>query len=144
MKKTFKEEMMSVKLKRLTALLLSACLAAGNITAAFGAPVQPDRDPGAKVRTRRLISTEETVWRYLDDNTDPAAADDTHRRPMRRENMDFIVLRRAKTKHRRRPADWSGPMRITMIPAGKRREEALGRRKVRLRIWETAWFPILC
>lgn len=68
---------MSVKLKRLTALLLSACLAAGNITAAFGAPVQPDRDPGAKVRTSRLISTEETVWRYLDDNTDPAAADDT-------------------------------------------------------------------
>ena len=68
---------MSVKLKRLTALLLSACLAAGNITTAFGAPVQPDPDPGAKVRTSRLISTEETVWRYLDDNTDPAALDDT-------------------------------------------------------------------
>ena len=67
--------MMSVKLKRLTALLLSACLAAGNITTAFGAPVQPV--PGAKVRTSRLISTEETVWRYLDDNTDPAALDDT-------------------------------------------------------------------
>ena len=69
--------MMSVKLKRLTALLLSACLAAGNITTAFGAPVQPDPEPGARVRTSRLISTEETVWRYLDDNTDPAAADDT-------------------------------------------------------------------
>ena len=69
--------MMSVKLKRLTALLLSACLAAGNITTAFGAPVQQDPEPGARVRTSRLISTEETVWRYLDDNTDPAAADDT-------------------------------------------------------------------
>ena len=68
---------MSVKLKRLTALLLSACLAAGNITTAFGAPVQQDPEPGARVRTSRLISTEETVWRYLDDNTDPAAADDT-------------------------------------------------------------------
>ena len=69
--------MLSVKLKRLTALLLSACLAAGNITTAFGAPVQQDPEPGARVRTSRLISTEETVWRYLDDNTDPAAADDT-------------------------------------------------------------------
>ncbi|MDU4972853.1 MAG: hypothetical protein E6X19_09080, partial [Hungatella hathewayi] len=66
-----------MKLKRLTALLLSACLAAGNITTAFGAPVQQDPEPGARVRTSRLISTEETVWRYLDDNTDPAAADDT-------------------------------------------------------------------
>ena len=149
--------MMSVKLKRLTALLLSACLAAGNITTAFGAPVQPV--PGAKVRTSRLISTEETVWRYLDDNTDPAALDDTEEEmpgsPSNASPSDaspsnasgkygFYRFTAGKNRHRRRTADWSGPGRITMIPAGKRPGEALGPGKVRLRIWETDWFPILC